>query len=303
MSSPQHLPAAEPVASLAAVTRRYGKVLALDNVDLSLRRGELLALLGPNGAGKSSAIALWLGLGQPDAGEVRLLGGSPLDIERRRGIGVMMQDVTLTHGMKVRELLAQTASYYADPLGVAEAMAITNTTALAARIYDKLSGGQKRQVQFALAIVGRPAVLFLDEPTVGLDVEAREYLWAAIRRLRAAGCSIVLTTHYLEEAEALADRVVVLAKGRVVACGTVDEVRSIVSRRRIRCDSALPLEDVSGWPGVISVAREQGRVTIMTAEAESVLRRLLSADAQVANLEVQQAGLAEAFVELTKEAA
>lgn len=301
MSSPQHPP--EFVASLAAVTRRYGKVLALDNVDLSLRRGELLALLGPNGAGKSSAIALWLGLSRPDAGEVRLLGGSPLDIDRRRGIGVMMQDVALAHGMKVRELIAQTASYYADPLQVAEAMAITNTTALAARVYDRLSGGQKRQVQFALAIVGRPAVLFLDEPTVGLDVEARAHLWDAIRQLRAAGCSILLTTHYLEEAEALADRVVVLAKGRVVAGGTVDEVRAIVSRRRIRCDSALPLEEVSGWPGVISVARDDGRVTIMTAAAEGVLRRLLAADAQVANLEVQQAGLAEAFVELTKEAA
>jgi ABC-type multidrug transport system ATPase subunit len=303
MSVSSEFPAIDTVASLRRVTRRYGKVVALDQVDLSLRRGELLALLGPNGAGKSSAIALWLGLAQADAGEVRLLGGSPLDLERRRSIGVMMQDVTLTHGMKVRELIAQTASYYPEPLSVAETLAITNTAALAARVYDKLSGGQKRQVQFALAIVGRPLVLFLDEPTVGMDVEAREHLWAAIRQLRAAGCSIVLTTHYLEEAEMLADRVVVLAKGRVVASGSVDEVRGIVARRRIRCDSTLPLEDVSGWPGVISAERDNGRVTIMTAEAESVLRRLLSADARVANVEVQQAGLAEAFVELTKEAA
>ncbi len=303
MSASQSAHAPESVASLAAVTRRYGKVVALDNVDLSLRRGELLALLGPNGAGKSSAIALWLGLGQPDAGQATLLGGSPLDIDRRRGIGVMMQDVALTHGMKVRELIAQTASYYPLPMDVAEALAITNTASLAGRVYDKLSGGQKRQVQFALAIVGRPAVLFLDEPTVGLDVEARGHLWAAIRQLRASGCSILLTTHYLEEAEVLADRVVVLAKGRVVASGTVEEVRSIVSRRRIRCDSSLPVEDLSSWPGVISAARDNGRVTIMTASAEGVLRRLLSTDARVANVEVQQAGLAEAFVELTREAA
>lgn len=303
MTLPDGCNAGDAVASLRSVTRRYGKVVALDNVDLSLRRGELLALLGPNGAGKSTAISLWLGLARPDAGAADLLGGSPLDTDRRRGIGVMMQDVTLTHGMKVRELIAQTAGYYPCPLSVAEALDMTNTTALAGRVYDKLSGGQKRQVQFALAVAGRPQVLFLDEPTVGLDVEARARLWEAIRQLRSAGCSILLTTHYLEEAEALADRVVVLARGRVVASGTVQEVRSLVSRRRICCDSALPIEDVTRWPGVISAARDHGRVTIMTAEAENVLRRLLSADAQLANLEVQQAGLAEAFVELTKEAA
>jgi ABC-2 type transport system ATP-binding protein len=303
MESEQRKAGMDTVASLGAVTRRYGKVVALDGVDLTLRRGELLALLGPNGAGKTSAIALWLGLARADAGQVMLLGGSPLDIDRRRGIGVMMQDVALTLGMKVRELVEQTASYYPDPMSVAEALAITGTTALAARVYDKLSGGQKRQVQFALAVVGRPSILFLDEPTVGLDVEARSHLWAAIRRLRAAGCSILLTTHYLEEAEALADRVVVLSRGRVVAGGTVDEVRSIVSRRRIRCNCALSVEDLSGWPGVISATRDDERVTIMTVAAESVLRRLLAADERLANVEVQQAGLAEAFVELTREVA
>jgi ABC-type multidrug transport system ATPase subunit len=262
-----------------------------------------VALLGPNGAGKTSAIALWLGLVQPDAGTVTLLGGSPLDVARRRGIGVMMQDVALMHGMKVRELIDQAASYYANPMSVEEAMAITQTTALGARVYDKLSGGQKRQVQFALAICGRPAVLFLDEPTVGLDVAARENLWAAIRRLRASGCSILLTTHYLEEAEALADRVIVLARGRIVASGTVNEVRSIVSRRHIRCDCALPAEELSGWSGVVSVSRVDQRLTILATDAEAVLRRLLASDQGLANLEVQQAGLAEAFVELTREVA
>jgi ABC-type multidrug transport system ATPase subunit len=180
---------------------------------------------------------------------------------------------------------------------------MTHAMGLASKVYDKLSGGQKRQVQFALAIVGRPQVLFLDEPTVGLDVQAREYLWSAIRKLRGAGCSILLTTHYLEEAEALADRVVVLAKGRIVASGSVSEVRSIVSRRKIRCDSALDIDELAHWPGVIAATREEGRLTVVTADAEGVLRRLLASDARLANLEVQQAGLAEAFVELTKEAA
>jgi ABC-type multidrug transport system ATPase subunit/peptidoglycan/LPS O-acetylase OafA/YrhL len=292
-----------PVAQLSGATRRYGAITALDAIDLELRPGELMALLGPNGAGKTSAIALWLGLAEPDAGVATLLGGSPLAVDRRRGIGVMMQDVSLPNGLKVRELVAQSASYYPNPLSVDEALELTRIEDLAGRYYDKLSGGQKRQVQFALAVCGRPAVLFLDEPSVGMDVAARENLWAAIRGLRDRGCSILLTTHYLEEAEALADRVVVLSKGRVVASGTVGAVRSIVSRRHIRCDSGLPADELAQWPGVVSVSRLEQRLTILATDADSVLRRLLATDLAVANIEVQQAGLAEAFVELTKEAA
>jgi ABC-type multidrug transport system ATPase subunit len=292
-----------PVATLNAVTRRYGQITALDGIDLELRPGELMALLGPNGAGKTSAIALWLGLAEADSGEATLLGGSPLAIERRRGVGVMMQDVGLVNGLKVRELIEQTASYYPAPMSVDQALEMTHIKELADRYYEKLSGGQKRQVQFALAICGRPPVLFLDEPSVGMDVAARENLWAAIRRLRDGGCSILLTTHYLEEAEALADRVVVLSKGRVVASGTVGEVRSIVSRRHIRCDSDLSTDELSHWPGVLCVSRVEQRLTILATDAESVLRRLLASDQTVSNIEVQQAGLAEAFIELTKEAA
>jgi ABC-type multidrug transport system ATPase subunit len=215
----------------------------------------------------------------------------------------MMQDVTLANGLKVRELIEQTASYYLNPMSVSEALQITHITELAERYYDKLSGGQKRQVQFALAICGRPEVLFLDEPSVGMDVAAREHLWTAIRRLRDSGCSILLTTHYLEEAEMLADRVIVLAKGRVVATGSVSEVRALVSRRHIRCDSALHADELSHWPGVVTVSRADQRLTILATDAETVLRRLLASDQNIANIEVQQAGLAEAFVELTKEAA
>ena len=186
-----------------------------------MRPGELLAVLGPNGAGKSTAISLWLGLIEADAGDVTLLGGSPQDIERRRGLGVMMQDVEMSKELRVRELVALAASYYADPLSVEETLRRAGIAALADRPYGKLSGGQKRQAQFAVAICGRPRVLFLDEPTVGLDIQAREALWANVRTLLADGCSIVLTTHYLEEAEALATRVAVLAKGRIIASGSV----------------------------------------------------------------------------------
>jgi ABC-type multidrug transport system ATPase subunit len=253
----------------------------------------LLAVLGPNGAGKSTAISLWLGLIEADAGEVTLLGGAPQDIAKRRGLGVMMQDVELPKELKVRELVRLAASYYDDPMSVEETLRRAGIEPLANRAYGKLSGGQKRQAQFAVAICGRPQVLFLDEPTVGLDVQAREALWTSVRRLLADGCSVVLTTHYLEEAEALADRIIVITKGRVIASGSVDDMRALVARRQISC----------AWPGVVDAQRTQERLQITATDAEGVVRRLLAADAALGRLEVRQAGLNEAFNELTREAA
>jgi ABC-type multidrug transport system ATPase subunit len=291
------------LATLEGVHKRYGATIALAGLDLEIRRGELLAVLGPNGAGKSTAISLWLGLLEPDAGTVRLLGGSPLDVESRRHVGVMMQEVGLTPELRVRELITLTASYYRDPLTTQEALELTGTGALADRLYAKLSAGQKRQVQFALATCGRPPLLFLDEPSVGLDLDARERMWRTVRAMIAHGCSIVLTTHYLEEAEALADRVAVLASGRLIACGTVAEIRSVVSRKRISCSSDVSLEQVRDWPDVIAVTREADRLHITAVDAEGIVRRLLAADERLRDLEVRQANLAEAFTALTKEAA
>jgi ABC-type multidrug transport system ATPase subunit/peptidoglycan/LPS O-acetylase OafA/YrhL len=294
---------AEPLAQLIGARKSYGKSQALDGVAIDVRRGELLALLGPNGAGKSTAISLWLGLLQADGGQVRLMGRSPLEVESRREIGVMMQEVALEPLLSVRELVELAASYYPRPLSVQETLELTGTTGLAGQRYAKLSAGQKRQAQFAMAVVGQPKLLFLDEPTVGLDVQAREHMWRAIRRLIAGGCSVVLTTHYLEEAEALADRVVVLAKGRVIASGSITEIRSIVSRTHISCTGALTAQDVRRWPGVLDATQDAHKLMITAVDAESVVRRLLAADASVRQLEVRQADLADAFTELTKQAA
>jgi ABC-type multidrug transport system ATPase subunit/peptidoglycan/LPS O-acetylase OafA/YrhL len=293
----------ELVASLTGVHKRYGKTVALAGLDLDVRRGELLAVLGPNGAGKSTAVSLWLGLLEPETGSVHMFGGSPLDPDRRRRVGVMMQEVGLTPELRVRELVELAASYYPEPLPLETTLTLTRLRALADRTYAKLSAGQKRQVQFAVAICGRPSLLFLDEPTVGLDVEARESMWRTIRELIAQGCSIVLTTHYLEEAEALADRVAVVASGRLIASGSVAEVRSIVSRKQIRCSSGLAENEIRSWPDVVAVTRDARRLQITVVDAEAVVRRLLAADADVRDLEIRQAGLAEAFTELTKEAA
>ena len=288
------------LAELLGVSKRFGKVVALDGLNLQVRPGELLAVLGPNGAGKSTAISLLLGLQQPDAGTARLFGCSPLSLEARRSVGVMMQEAALAQELRVREQLELVASYYPDPLTPDAAMQMTKTTALANRPYGKLSGGQKRQVQFAIAVVGRPRLLFLDEPTVGLDVQARTLMWAMLRQLVRDGASIVLTTHYLEEAESLADRVVVLAKGRTIASGTVNEIRAVVGHKRVSCSTTLAPELIGAWPGVQSVSIDRGRLHIAASDADAVVKRLALADANFQDLEVHSAGLAEAFTELTQ---
>jgi ABC-type multidrug transport system ATPase subunit len=291
----------EFLAELCGVSKHFGRSMALQELDLQVRRGELLAVLGPNGAGKTTAISLLLGLLRPDAGSVRLFGQGPKLVQARRHIGVMMQEVFLAPELRVREHIDLVASYYSHPLTPEAAMEMTRITSLADRPYGKLSGGQKRQVQFALAICGRPRLLFLDEPTAGLDVHARQTMWTTLRQLVEHGASIVLTTHYLEEAEALANRAVVLAKGRVIASGTVNEMRALVVRKHICCRSNLAVQQIESWPGVESAARVQDQLHIATGDAEAIVQRLLAADPNLSDLDVRRAGLSEVFTQLTEE--
>lgn len=299
---PKDAPQTQALAALRGVRKSYGSTRALDGLDLEVREGELLAVLGPNGAGKSTAVALMLGLQQPDSGTASLFGHSPPTLVQRRRIGVMMQEVVLAADLRPRELIDLVSSYYPNPLELNDVLALTETLPLADRAYGKLSGGQKRQVQFAMALCGRPQLLFLDEPTVGLDIRARATMWNAMRDLIRQGCSIVLTTHYLEEAEALADRIAVIAEGRLIANGSVEEMRSIVRRRAISCITRIPVESLRAWPGVEQVEVNDGRTQLWTSDAETIVRRLLAADARLSDLEVRRAGLAEAFTELTESA-
>ncbi|WNL45225.1 ABC transporter ATP-binding protein [Dyella sp. BiH032] len=291
-----------PVARLSAVVKHYGAHTAVDGLDLMLHRGEIFALLGPNGAGKSTTIAMLLGLVRPDAGRVELFGEDPQHIVARRRIGMMLQTAALPATLRVGELLRLTASYYPAPRSQQESAELAGVTDLLRRPYGALSGGQQRRVQFALALCGRPELLFLDEPTVGMDLEAREKLWVAIRHLVAEGCGVVLTTHYLEEAEALANRVCVMSRGRVISEGSVDDLRARVALKRVRCVTRLRAADVASWPEVVEARDEGDRLWLSTGSAETVVRRLLAADAQLEQLEVQRAGLAEAFTELTRAA-
>ncbi len=292
---------ASSAARLSAVAKCYGPLRALDGIDLDLRRGRLTALLGPNGAGKTTAIDLLLGLQAPTAGDVRVFGQSPHSLAVRQRVGVMLQSAGIQEVLQVGELLQLTRSYYPDPRSVADCVAMAGLDGLMQRRYGELSGGQQRRVQFALAICGRPELLFLDEPTTGLDIEARQLMWKAIRDLVGTGCAVLLTTHYLEEAEALADHVAVIDRGRVIAEGSVQDIRARVSQRRVRCLSALPLERVRQWPGVHHAERSEARLELVCEHAEPVVRRLLDEDAALSELEVHRAGLADAFLAITAE--
>jgi ABC-2 type transport system ATP-binding protein len=291
------------LATLKGVRKRYARQVALDGLDLELRPGELLALLGPNGAGKSTAVAVLLGLASADEGSVSLFGGSPRSLAARRRVGVMLQSAGIPDAFKVGELLEVTRGYYPYPRSVEECVELAGLKGLLDRRYGRLSGGQQRRVQFALAICGRPELLFLDEPTTGLDIEARQGLWNAIRDMVAEGCSVLLTTHYLEEAEILADRVVVLNNGRQIAEGSVETLRSRIANRLIGCTTSLDPETVRQWAHVRDVWCKAGRMEIVADIAEPVVRRLLAEDERLAELEIHRGGLAEAFVELTREAA
>ena len=297
-SSPS-LPAASPVARVQAASKRYGSLLALDRVELELYPREVFALLGPNGAGKTTLINLLLGLAAPDSGEVSVFGRPPQELAVRSKVGAMLQISGVPPTLKVREHLELAASYYPRPLPLPELLELAGLEKLAERKYGELSGGQKQRVLFALAICGRPSLLFLDEPTVGLDTEARRSLWQAIDALVQGGATVLLTTHYLEEAERLAHRVAVLDHGRVVALGSPAEVKGQVAGRKVSCRTRLEVAEIATLPGAGEIALEAGRIRISSHDPENLLRALLARDPGLAELEVIPLGLEEALRSLT----
>ena len=287
------------VAQLRNVSKHYGPVVALQNINLTLYPGELLALLGPNGAGKTTAVKLFLGLAKANSGSARIFGADPTLPQTRRLIGSMLQIAKVPETLRVREHIDLFSSYYPRPLPMADVLAIADLEKIKDRKFGDLSGGQRQRVLFAIALCGDPDILFLDEPTVGLDVEARRILWEQIRGLIARGKTILLTTHYLEEADALAHRVV-MNKGSIVAHGTPTDIKAQTSGRRIRCVTSLSLESLRAIPKVLSVHQDREAIEIATQSAEPIVRELLRLDPQLSQLEVTSAGLEEAFLALTR---
>ena len=287
----------EPAAELRAVAKAFAGKAALAGLDLVLPRGAFLALLGPNGAGKTTALSLLLGLRIPDRGEALLLGGSPLDEDVRRRIGATPQASAFPSGLTVREIVAFVAAHYPNPMPEGRLYESFGLGGLAARQVGGLSGGQQRRLGAALALLGNPEVVFLDEPSTGLDVEARHQLWDTMRSFHADGGTVLLTTHYLEEAEALAERIAVIHRGRLVAEGTRRDITSRIALRRVRFKAGAV-------PEIEPVARgtfEAGVVTLYTPDADLLVRRLVETRVAFSELEVLPAGLEEAFVSLTRE--
>ena len=288
------------IAGLRGVTKKYGAVSALHKVDFSVRRGEIVALLGPNGAGKTTAVRLLLGLTPPTEGTVSVFGGDPRNPENRLQTGAMLQVGRVPETLKVREHIDMFSSYYPNPLPLEEVLEAAGLKGLESKPFGELSGGQRQRALFALAICGNPDLLFLDEPTVGLDVEARRLLWDEIRKLVARGKTVLLTTHYLQEADALANRIVVINRGEIVAQGSPADIKAQTAGRKIRCVSRIPLEEVRGMAGVLDAKQDREAIEISVSHAEPVLRELLARDLTLSDLEVASAGLEEAFLALTQ---
>lgn len=297
------IPSLSPVvARLERVSKNYGPVRALNSVDFRVHAGEVVALLGPNGAGKTTVVKLLLGLLQPNSGKVRVFGGDPTNPENRMRTGAMLQVGRVPETLRVREHIDLFSSYYERPMALADVLSVAGLENLRDRKFSDLSGGQKQRVLFALAICGDPDLLFLDEPTVGLDVEARRMLWEQIRQLVRRGKTVLLTTHYLQEADALADRIAVINKGEIIAEGTPAEIKAQTGGKKIRCITSVSLGELQQIAGVTEVREDREAVEIHTAEAEPVLRELLARDSSLSGLEVTSAGLEEAFLALTQEA-
>ena len=293
------------IAELQNVWKSYGELMALYGLDLEVRAGEVLAILGPNGAGKTTTVNLLLGLAKPLQGTVRVFGSAPDHPSSRTRVGAMLQISAVPQTLRVAELVELFSSYYPDPLARTETLRIAGLGGLEKRPFGQLSGGQRQRVLFALSICGDPELLYLDEPTTGLDVEARRGLWQQIRTFVERGRSVVLTTHYLEEADALADRIILLNEGRSIAEGSPTMIKARVTGRRIRCRTRLHTSEIDCIPGVKNVETQDGVIEILTSRAEPVVRELLMRDSDLSDLEVLGAALDDAFLALTnkKEAA
>jgi ABC-2 type transport system ATP-binding protein len=293
-----------PGVELRGLEKTYktprGAIHAVRGIDVTIPAGETVALLGPNGAGKSTTIDILLGLSRPDAGSIRIFGTSPAEAIARGAVGAMLQTGGLIRDLTVRELIAMIASLYPAPLGVDETLELTDIVDIADQRTQKLSGGQTQRVRFAIAIVTNADLLVLDEPTVAMDVESRKAFWETMRSFVAEGRTVVFATHYLEEADAYADRAVLMARGRVVADGPTTEIKGMVGTRTIR--ATLPgadLDRLAALPGVTRVEPRGEAVILTCSDSDAAIRALLAAFPGAHDVEITGAGLEEAFLALT----
>ncbi|MEV7094213.1 ABC transporter ATP-binding protein [Amycolatopsis sp. NPDC051045] len=292
--------AAGAAIHLTGLRKHYGEVHAVDGVDLTIAPGEVVALLGPNGAGKSTTVDMILGLTHPGDGEVRVFGRKPIDAVRAGLIGAMLQGGALMDDLTVGETVGMVAALHRRPMPVAEALRAAGVEELAGRRANKLSGGQKQRVRFAVALVSNPDLLILDEPTAAMDVGTRREFWRSMYSFTESGRTVLFATHYLEEAEEFADRVVLMRRGRIVADGSVAEVRALAGGRTLR--AAVPGATdavIAALPGVKEFELRGDRVAISSADSDATLWALKAAVPGVHDVEIGAVGLEGAFLSLT----
>ena len=273
---------------------------AVRGIDMTIARGETVALLGPNGAGKSTTIDMLLGLLPPDTGSATIFGREPSDAVAGGTIGAMLQTGAVIRDVTVRELIAMMGALYPHPLDVDHVIDLVGLHEIAERRTEKLSGGQTQRVRFAIALVGDPALLVLDEPTVAMDVEGRRAFWTTMREFASRGKTVVFATHYLEEADDFADRAVLMASGQIVADGPPTEIKARVGTRVIR--ATLPGADeraLASLPGVTSAERHGNSVVLRCSDSDTAIRSLLASYPDARDIEINGADLEEAFLELT----
>ena len=291
----------EAVVAFDNVSRRFQDVTALDGLSFRIRRGETVALLGPNGAGKTTATEILLGLNVPDGGGVRVFDGPPGEAIARGRVGAMLQDADLPQGVTPAELIALIRNLYSSPLSLDVVLQLTDLEDVAQRKVEQLSGGQRQRVRLALALAGDPELLVLDEPTAALDVAARRAFWARVRTSVEEGRTVLFATHRLEEADSVADLVLVIAEGRLVGSGTPDQIKAAAAGRTAVSFIAdgIPLEIIERLPGVEGVAADRRRITAFTTDPDATVRALLDRVPQVEGLQIARAGMEDAFLSLT----
>ncbi|PKM18077.1 MAG: ABC transporter ATP-binding protein [Gammaproteobacteria bacterium HGW-Gammaproteobacteria-15] len=289
---------------VTGLTKHYAANTVLAGVDIALTSGEVLCILGPNGAGKTTLISAILGLINADSGQIRLFGQLQTGMARstalRQKLGIMMQIGSLSANLTVSEQCDLFSSYYQNGHNATELVSLAGLDTHANQRFGRLSGGQKQRLLFALALAGKPQLVFLDEPTLGMDVEARRSLWQQVRQLKQQGVAVVLTTHYLEEAEQLADRILVLNNGQIIAQGSPAQLKAMTAYKFIQCYSSLDDAQLNALPAVQQLTRQPHSVVLQSNQVEHTLRALLAQDSHVTDLEVRPIALEQAFLQLTQ---
>ncbi|MGG0739605.1 ABC transporter ATP-binding protein [Niallia taxi] len=294
----------EKVIELIHVSKQFQKHKAVNDISFTVNKGETVAILGANGAGKTTTILLMLGLLQPTNGTVRLFQSDPVKLEVRQKIGSMLQETSVMDSLKVNEVITLVQSYYSNPLSAQQLLAITGFSDQDwHKRTEKLSGGQKRRLHFALALAGNPDLIFLDEPTVGMDITARDAFWKAVKELQAQGKTIIFTTHYLQEADEIAERIIMISDGKVAGDGTPENLKAEWTKKTISFKEAAEysLDVYHSLPFVEEVVKENGRITLVTNDSDKTIYDLVERKFMIQEIEIQQGKLEDAFSKLLHE--